>query len=68
VLLANLIAWPLGWLVMNRWLQDFAYRIDLHPVYFILGAVISLAIAVGTISYQSLRTAGINPAESLRYE
>jgi len=68
VLLANLIAWPLAWYAMNHWLQDFAYRIDLHLVYFVVGTALSIAIAIGTVSYQSLKSASINPADSLRYE
>jgi len=68
VLIANIIAWPLAWYSMNHWLQDFAYRIDLHLAYFAVGTALSMAVAIGTVSYQSLKTAGINPAESLRYE
>jgi len=68
VLIANIIAWPLAWYAMNHWLQDFAYRIDLHLVYFVVGTALSMAIAIGTVSYQSLKSANINPADSLRYE
>ena len=68
VLLANLIAWPAAYWIMFAWLQRFAYRIDLDIKIFMLSAAASLAIAVITVSYQSLRTALANPVDSLRYE
>lgn len=62
------IAMPLAWLLMNRWLADFAYRIDLEPGTFVLAAVITLAIALATVSWQSVRAALANPVDSLRSE
>lgn len=66
VLLANVIAWPLGWLLMNSWLKDFAYRIHLHWLLFLLAGLTALFIALFTISFQAIRAALINPAKSLR--
>ncbi|MCB0292482.1 MAG: FtsX-like permease family protein [Calditrichaeota bacterium] len=68
VLLANLIAWPLAWLAMRAWLEDFAYRITIGPAPFIAAGLIALVIALLTISYQAIKAALTNPADALRYE
>jgi putative ABC transport system permease protein len=68
VLMANVLSWPIAYYAMSRWLQGFAYRINLGIGTFILAALIALAIALITVSYQSLKTALSNPAEALRYE
>jgi ABC-type antimicrobial peptide transport system permease subunit len=68
ILIANLVAWPVAYYAMSHWLQGFAYRINLRVGTFALAAVLALAIAVGTVSYQSVKAALTNPAESLRYE
>jgi putative ABC transport system permease protein len=68
VLTANLVAWPLAWFAMNRWLEGFAYRISINPLFFPLAGLTALTIALATVSYHSLKTALADPAESLRYE
>jgi putative ABC transport system permease protein len=68
VALAVLIASPLAWLIMNKWLRDFAYRIDISWVVFATTIGLSLTIAVFTISFQSVRAALMNPVKSLRSE
>ena len=68
VLMANLIAWPIGWYVMSRWLQNFAYRTSVAWWSFIAAGGLALAIAWLTISLQTLKSARANPVESLRYE
>jgi len=68
ILAANLIAWPIAWLVMRRWLQGFAYRIDPGPVEFLAAAGLALLIALATILNQALRAARADPSRSLRYE
>jgi ABC-type antimicrobial peptide transport system permease subunit len=68
VLIANLIAWPVAYLAMNQWLQDFAYRIDIGLGTFILAAILALVIALLTVSYQAVKAAKANPVEALRYE
>jgi putative ABC transport system permease protein len=68
VLIANLIAWPVAWWLMNRWLEDFAYRIHIGLGVFIYSAVIALLIALFTVAWQALRAALANPIVSLRYE
>lgn len=65
---ANLIAWPIAYFLMKRWLQNFAFRISISLGSFILAASLALLIALITVSYQSLKAALANPIESLRYE
>jgi len=68
VFLAVVIAWPIGYFVMKTWLQNFHYRISLGFDTFMLAALLALIIAVITVSYQSIRAALANPADSLKYE
>ena len=68
VLIANIIAWPVAYFAMNKWLQGYAYRINIAVFSFILAAVLVLAIALFTVSYQTVRAATANPADALRYE
>jgi ABC-type antimicrobial peptide transport system permease subunit len=64
----NVIAWPVGYYVMHRWLQDFAYRAGIAWWIFVLAAVMAFAITLLTISYQSIKAAITNPVDTLRYE
>jgi putative ABC transport system permease protein len=68
VFLAVLIAWPLGYFIVNEWLKNFAYRTALGLDTFLLPALLALLIAVLTVSYQAVKTALANPLDSLRYE
>lgn len=68
VLLAILVACPMGWYFMDRWLLDFAYRIQISWWVFPVAGVFVLLIAVLTISFQSIRAALANPVKSLRTE
>jgi putative ABC transport system permease protein len=68
VLLANIIAWPVAWYLLNRWLQSFLYRTHIRFDIFIVAGVITFIIALVTVSYQSIKTALANPVDSLRYE
>jgi len=68
VLIANLVAWPVAFYFMNSWLQNFAYRIEISPGVFIFTGVVSILLALLTISYQTIKAASTNPARSLRYE
>jgi putative ABC transport system permease protein len=68
VLLAVVVAWPVGYFLMDKWLQNFSYRIDLGMGTFILAALLALVIAIATVSYQAVKTALTNPVNSLRYE
>jgi len=68
ILLANLIAWPMAYLAMHRWLQNFAYRTSLNIWIFIGAGILSLLIALLSVGYQSVKAAAVNPVDSLRYE
>lgn len=68
ILIAILIAIPMGWYIMNRWLEDFVYRIDLDWDIFFIAGSIALIIAVLTISYQAISAALLQPLKSLRTE
>ena len=68
VLIAFVIASPVAYLVMARWLEDFAYRVTIGPGLFLLAGSAALAIAWLTVSYLSIRAALANPVRSLRYE
>ncbi|HKK09466.1 MAG TPA: FtsX-like permease family protein, partial [Bacteroidales bacterium] len=66
--IANIIAWPVAWYFMDKWLSNFAYAYSMNGIAFLLAALITLAIAVVTVLYQSWRSAQANPVDSLRYE
>jgi len=68
VFIAILIASPVTWLVMNKWLQDFAYRTNISWLVFVITAVIAIGIALLTISFQAIKAAVANPVKSLRTE
>ena len=68
ILLANLIAYPIAWYSMNKWLQNFAYRIDLTIWPFLLSGLLALLIALLTVSWQAIRSATANPVTALKYE
>ena len=68
VFLAVLIAWPIGYLVMNNWLQNFAYRINVSIGVFLAAAFAALIISLLTVSYQALKAAYTDPAEAIKYE
>ena len=68
VFISNIIAWPAAYVVVQKMLQRFAYRIDVGFEIFILSGIAALVIALLTVSFQTIRTAQANPVESLRYE
>ena len=68
VLIANVIAWPVSYLVMRNWLQTFAYRINLRVEVFLLSGILACAVALLSVSTQAVRAARANPVTSLRYE
>lgn len=68
ILISILIASPIAWLSMNKWLQDFAYRVDLSLFVFFVAAGGALVIALGTVGFRGIRSALDNPATSLRDE
>jgi putative ABC transport system permease protein len=68
IAIANVIAWPVAYFAMNRWLEDFAYRIDIGPRIFTLAGIAALVIALITVIYHAVKAALSNPVEALRYE
>jgi putative ABC transport system permease protein len=68
ILFANIIAWPIAYYAINKWLQVFAYRIELTIWPFLLAGSSALVIALLTVSWQAIRAATANPVEALRYE
>ncbi|AKD57617.1 ABC transporter permease [Spirosoma radiotolerans] len=68
VLMAIIIASPVAWYAMDRWLQDFAYRIDIEWWVFVVAGFLAIGIAVLTVSFQSIKAALMNPIKSLRSE
>jgi len=68
VLIAAIIAFPVAWYVMSHWLQDFAYRTDIHWWVFVIAAILASVVAMGTVSYHAIKAAIANPVKSLRSE
>ncbi|MEP7171715.1 MAG: FtsX-like permease family protein, partial [Bacteroidota bacterium] len=68
VLVAVIVASPLAWYIMNNWLQDYAYRINIQWTVFVMAAILALLIAFLTVSIQAIKTAIANPVNSLRTE
>ncbi|WP_405400707.1 ABC transporter permease [Maribacter sp. Asnod2-G09] len=65
---AILVSLPLGWFAMNKWLEDFSYRIEIGFGIFALAALLAIIVAIVTVSYQSIKAAVVNPVKSLRSE
>jgi putative ABC transport system permease protein len=68
VAVSNLIAWPLGYYFMSKWLSSYAYRIKIDAGIFFLAGILTLFIAAATIGLQVFKAASVNPVDSLRYE
>lgn len=68
VVMANLIAWPVAWYLSRQWLASFAYRIDLSVTPFLIGGLMTLVVAFGTIAWQALRASRTDPVIALRQE
>jgi len=68
VLIANIISWPIAYYILDDWLANFYYRIDLPIWVFVLSGCIGLIIAFFTVSYQSIKAARLSPVDALRYE
>jgi putative ABC transport system permease protein len=68
VIISNVLAWPLAFFVMKFWLQNFTFRVDFPFWTFIISLLLSLTIAVISVSWQSLKASRMNPAASIRVE
>ena len=68
VIVANIIAWPVGIYLLMEWLNQYAYRIDLHLWHFIMSGMVAMFVALITVGYQAMRAANANPVDTLRDE
>jgi putative ABC transport system permease protein len=68
VLIASLIAFPVAWWALNDWLQDFAFRINIPLWVFFAAAMLTMVVALVTVSMQAMKAALANPVKSLRTE
>ncbi len=68
VLISSVLAWPLAYLILQQWLQNYAYHIPLSIIYFAMGFLLILTVSLASILYNTLKVARINPARSLRDE
>jgi len=68
VLISNLIAWPMAYYILQKWLESFPYKIGLSLWYFILAGFLTLLISLFTISVQTIKAANANPVKALKYE
>jgi len=68
IILSNIIAWPVAFFAMRKWMQNFAYHTDIALWIFLVSAASSLIIALITISYQAIKAAALNPVDSIKYE
>ena len=68
VFIAFIVATPVAWYMMNKWLQDFAYKTNISSWIFLLTAVLAIAITIITVSFRAIRAAVVNPVDSLRSE
>jgi putative ABC transport system permease protein len=68
VIIANIFAWPIAYFIMKKWLENFAYKINLGILEFLFAGVIAFIIALFTVSFQVRKVAKGNPVESLKYE
>ena len=68
VLIANLIAWPIAWYLMDNWLDNFAFHVSFGWWIFVIAGLISIVIASSTVMFQSIKTGLTNPINALKYE
>ena len=68
VLVGFAVAAPLAWWAMDRWLDGFAYRVDLGAAVFVVAGLVALAVALAAVSVQALRAASTDPVQALRHD
>jgi len=68
VLAANLLAIPITWYAMSKWIHGFMYHSSINPLVFVLSGIVVLLIAIFTVSFQTIRAANLNPVKSIKYE
>jgi len=68
VLISNIIAWPLAWYVMNRWLENFAFHTEMSVIYFLIAGIVTLLIASITVGFHAVKAAHTNPVASMKVD
>jgi putative ABC transport system permease protein len=68
IILANVLAWPLAWFLMNKWLENFAFRTDISWQVFVLAGFLAVSFGVITFIFHAVRAASANPVDNMRYE
>jgi putative ABC transport system permease protein len=68
VFIASVLAFPIAWWAMHKWLQDFAYRVGISWWVFVIAGLAAVSIALITVSFQAIKAAVANPVKSLRTE
>ncbi|RLC47620.1 MAG: hypothetical protein DRI23_11145, partial [Candidatus Cloacimonadota bacterium] len=68
VIISIVIAWPVAYYLMEKWLQNFAYKTEIGALTFIISGCFALLIAIVTVSFQTIKTAVSNPVDALKYE
>jgi putative ABC transport system permease protein len=68
ITIAAIISWPLTYWVMNNWLQDFSYRVDINYLMFLIITILTILLSLATVIYQTVKAALKNPSDTLRYE
>jgi len=68
VIISNVIAWPIAYLMLNKWIQEFAYHTNISWWIFIIAGCFAILVSVVTVSYQAIKAAKTLPADSLRFE
>jgi putative ABC transport system permease protein len=68
IFIANVIAWPVAWIFMNKWLNTFAYHVDMNVGVYLLSAIGAVLLALVTVSAQTIKAAMTNPSNTLRHE
>jgi putative ABC transport system permease protein len=68
ILISSVIAFPIAWWAMHKWLEDFAYRVSISWWIFFLSGILALLIAVLTVGFQAIKAGVANPVKSLRTE
>jgi putative ABC transport system permease protein len=67
-ILANVVIWPVTWYLMNNWLENFTYRVNIKIIFFVYALIISLVIIMLTLTYHLIKAARDNPVDAIRYE
>jgi putative ABC transport system permease protein len=68
VLIANVIAWPVAYVLMSEWLNNYEFRIDINPLVFVICGFGAIALAWATVGWRVYRVARVSPIRALRYE